>query len=147
MKQLEHLLQSLEAQKLQSNLQGTSTNNTNNSTDNTSNNTNHDNQDHAILESSKFLEQPFSQFFAYPQYTWSQASNKYTSSKSKAAMADIEVTLVETHASLRILSRRSLRQLSKLVAGLQTLRLTVLHLNVTTMSPLVLYSVSVKVRK
>lgn len=87
---------------------------------------------------------PFAQFFVYPQYTWSQIPNKYTS-KTKAAIADIEVTLIETHANLRILSRRSPRQLSKMVVGFQTLHLSILHLNVTTMDPLVLYSISAKV--
>ena len=148
MKELEHLLQSLEAQKLQLNLQGINNNNIGGSDHNHDHNNNdHDNQDNALMDmmSSKMLPPPFSQFFVYPQYTWSQISNKYTS-KTKAAIADIEVTLIETHASLRILSRRSVGQLSKLVAGFQTLHLTILHLNVTTISPLVLYSVSVKVK-
>ena len=70
--------------------------------------------------------------------------NKYTS-KSKAAVADIEVTLIETHANLRILSHKSPRLLSKMVTGFQTLYLTILHLNVTTVDPLVLYSISAKV--
>ncbi|CDP13044.1 unnamed protein product [Coffea canephora] len=90
---------------------------------------------------------PFAQFFAYPQYTCSaQLPNKYTS-KSKAAIADIEVTLIETHANVRILSRRRVRQLSKMVTGLQTLYLTILHLNITTLDPLVLYSISAKVEE
>lgn len=87
---------------------------------------------------------PFAQFFVYPQYTWSQIPNKYTS-KAKAAIADIEVTLIESHASLRILSRKRPRQLLKLVTGFQTLCLTILHINVTTMDLLVLYSISIKV--
>ncbi|XP_018812455.2 transcription factor bHLH71-like [Juglans regia] len=130
-KVLEHLLQSLEAQKLQRPQPGES-------------GLNED-----MTTTPKFLKQqrpPFAQFFAYPQYTWSQIPNKYAS-KTKAAIADIEVTLIETHASLRILSRRSPRQLSKLVAGFQTLCLSILHLNVTTMDPLVLYSISAKVEE
>lgn len=88
---------------------------------------------------------PFAQFFLYPHYTCSQIPNKY-GSKTKASIADVEVTLIETHASLRILSRRSPRQLSKLVAGFQTIYLSILHLNVTAMDPLVLYYISAKVR-
>ncbi|KAA0038568.1 transcription factor bHLH71 [Cucumis melo var. makuwa] len=76
----------------------------------------------------------------------SQYSTKYTS-KSKASSADIEVTLIETHANLRILSTRSHRQLLKLIAGLQALRLTILHLNLTDFHPLVLYSISLKVEE
>lgn len=94
---------------------------------------------------SKLMQPPFAHCFSYPQYTWSQTPNKYTS-KTKAAIADIEVTLIETHANLRILTRRnSPGQLTKLVAGFQTLCLTVLHLNVTTIDPLVFYSISAKV--
>ncbi|CAH1415252.1 unnamed protein product [Lactuca virosa] len=130
-KELEHLLQSLEAQKFiltqqqqQQQDEGGHNNNFN--------------------ESS--TPPPFSQFFSYPQYTCSQIPNKYTS-KSKAAIADIEVTLIETHANIRILSHKRLTQLSKMVACFQTLHLSVLHLNVTTLDPLVLYSISVKVEE
>jgi hypothetical protein len=131
-KELEHLLQSLEAQKLQLLQPGvTLTSPRPAAEENTT-------------TSSKFMAPPFAQFFVYPQYTWSQIPNKYTS-KTKAAIADIEVTLIETHANLRILSRRSPRQLSKMVVGFQTLHLSILHLNVTTMDPLVLYSISAKV--
>ncbi|KAE8055628.1 hypothetical protein FH972_012456 [Carpinus fangiana] len=133
-KELEHLLQSLEAQKLQLLQPGvTLTSPRPAAEENTT-------------ISSKFMAPPFAQFFVYPQYTWSQIPNKYTS-KTKAAIADIEVTLIETHANLRILSRRSPRQLSKMVVGFQTLHLSILHLNVTTMDPLVLYSISAKVEE
>lgn len=113
-KELEHLLQSLEARKLQLVQQEVTQNN----------------EDMAISKP------PFAQFFVYPQYTWSQTPNKYTS-KTKAAIADIEVTLIETHANLRILTRTRPGQLTKLVAGFQTLFLSILHLNVTTIQPLV----------
>ncbi|KDP33097.1 hypothetical protein JCGZ_13618 [Jatropha curcas] len=127
-KELEHLLQYLEAKKLQlqNGLRG-------------------DNDEDGSTD-SKFLTPPFSQFFVYPQYTWSQMPNKHTS-KTKAAIADIEVTLVETHANLRILSRKCYRQLSKLVTGFQTLHLTILHINVTSSEPFVLYSISAKLEE
>lgn len=135
-KELEHLLQSLEAQKLQllepeqpAGAGGVTL-------------TAPAGEEISTMRSTSKLVMPppFAQFFVYPQYTWSQIPNKYTS-KTKAAIADIEVTLIETHANLRILSRRSPRQLSKLVVGFQTLHLSILHLNVTTMDPLVLYSI------
>lgn len=126
-KEMEHLLQSLEARKLQLLQQEVA----------------QTNENRAI---SKLMQPPFAQFFLYPQYTWSQAPNKYTS-KTNASIADIEVTLIETHANLRILTRRSPGQLTKLIAGFQTLCLTVLHLNVTTIDPLVFYSISVKVEE
>ncbi|KAG6636202.1 transcription factor bHLH71-like [Carya illinoinensis] len=132
-KELEQLLQSLEVQKLQRPQPGVVESDLNED----------------MTTTPKFLMQqrpPFAQFFVYPQYTWSQIPNNYAW-KTKAAIADIEVTLIETHASLRILSRRSPRQISKLVAGFQTLYLSILHLNVTTMEPLVLYSISAKVEE
>lgn len=89
---------------------------------------------------------PFSQFFAYPQYIWCHSDRECQPESHRApAMADIEVTLIETHANLRILSPRRPRQLLKLVVGLQALSLTILHLNVTTLDSLVLYSLSTKV--
>ncbi|KAL8266797.1 hypothetical protein R6Q59_004141 [Mikania micrantha] len=128
-KELEHLLQSLEAKKfLRTQMQ-------------------QEDGGHEInLSSSSSAALPFSQFFSYPQYTCSQIPNKYTS-KTKASVADIEVTLIETHANLRVLSQKRLTQLSKMVACFQTLHLSVLHLNVTTLDPLVLYSISVKVEE
>ncbi|KAL6279606.1 hypothetical protein ACE6H2_016487 [Prunus campanulata] len=123
-KELEHLLHSLEAQKLQL---------LHNADVSTS--------------TSKVVQTPFAQLLECPQYTWSHCPNKFTS-KTKAAIADIEVTLIETHANLKIMSRRiSPRQLSKLVGGIQSLQLTILHLTVTTMDPFVLYSISVKIEE
>ncbi|WJZ82703.1 hypothetical protein VitviT2T_002438 [Vitis vinifera] len=141
-KELEHLLQSLEARKHKM-VQGVRENvddSSSSSSSSTGTGTG------TGITANKFMPPPFSQFFVYPQYTWSQMPNKYTS-KSKAAVADIEVTLIETHANLRILSHKSPRLLSKMVTGFQTLYLTILHLNVTTVDPLVLYSISAKVEE
>ncbi|XP_026662269.2 transcription factor bHLH71-like [Phoenix dactylifera] len=88
---------------------------------------------------------PFAQFFAYPQYVWCHAPRDYPPPENRSAVADVEVTLIETHANLRILSPRRPGQLLKMVAGLQSLRLTILHLNVTTLDSMVLYSLSTKV--
>ncbi|KAB5564232.1 hypothetical protein DKX38_004286 [Salix brachista] len=132
-KELEQLLQSFEAKKLElrRGLAGP-----NYSTENAANTT------------SEFppAAPPFAQFFVCPQYTWSQIPSKFTSNTA-ASIADIEVTLIETHANLRILTRTSPRQLSKLVARFHTLYLTVLHINVTTMDQLVLYSISAKLEE
>lgn len=94
---------------------------------------------------------PFSQFFSYPQYIWCHGTRETSPSPAEGhrppvgSVADIEVTLIETFANLRILSPRRPGQLLKMVAGFQTLHLTVLHLSVTTMDALVLYSISAKV--
>ncbi|WOG90094.1 hypothetical protein DCAR_0209335 [Daucus carota subsp. sativus] len=121
-KELEHVLQSLEAKKIL--------------------------QSQAAGEKDPAEPTPFAQFFAFPQFTCSQTPNKhYTCSTTSGAIADIEVTLVETHASIRVLSRRRLRQLSRLIGGFQALYLTILHLNVTSLEPMVLYSISTKVEE
>lgn len=101
---------------------------------------------------------PFAQFFSFPQYSTratqcNDSPATATANESMAqqqqqnqwAVADIEVTMVESHANLKILSKQQPRQLLKMVAGLQSLRLTILHLNVTAIDQMVLYSVSVKV--
>ncbi|XP_057763158.1 transcription factor bHLH71-like isoform X1 [Arachis stenosperma] len=143
-KELEQLLQCLEAQKLKLVHQGMAAQQSNKN----------NNEDELMMMMMMVMgSAPFSHFFVHPQFTWSQAPNKYashhnkTNNNNQAAMADIEVTLIETHANLRILSRKSPKQLSKLLSGFQNLSLTILHLNVTSMDPLVLYSISAKVEE
>ncbi|KAJ4958208.1 hypothetical protein NE237_025319 [Protea cynaroides] len=130
-KELEQLLQSLEARKHELQQEGGGRGAAEAHENNNINNS---------------LSPPFSQFFSYPQYQWCQNPCNYPG-ENRAAIADIEVTLIETHANLRILSSRRPRQLFKLVAGFQALRLTILHLNITTLDHLVLYSFNVKVEE
>ncbi|CAI0454091.1 unnamed protein product [Linum tenue] len=98
------------------------------------------------------------QFFAFPQYSTRnqtlQAQSPEESSGNggvarEAAVGEIEVTMAESHANVKILARKQHRQLVKLVAGLQGLGLTILHLNVTTTTSdqMVLYTVSFKVEE
>ncbi|KAL5215079.1 hypothetical protein ABZP36_004231 [Zizania latifolia] len=89
---------------------------------------------------------PFARFFTYPQYVWCHPPRD-GGAENRAGVADIEVSLVETHASLRVMAPRLPGQLLKMVAALQELRLTVLHLNVTALGSLALYSISVKVEE
>lgn len=86
----------------------------------------------------------FSDFFTFPQYSTYSAAAADTTAENRSA-ADVEVTMVESHANLRVLTKRRPKQLLKLVAGINSLRLTILHLNVTTVDQMVLYSFSVKV--
>ncbi|KAE9459047.1 hypothetical protein C3L33_09056, partial [Rhododendron williamsianum] len=89
---------------------------------------------------------PFDEFFAFPQYSTSTTTTSCESSGDPiSANADIEVTVVESHANLKIRTRKRPKQLMKMVSGLQILRLSVLHLNVSTFDQTVLYSLSVKV--
>nr|QJQ51198.1 bHLH transcription factor bHLH10.3 [Gardenia jasminoides] len=84
---------------------------------------------------------PFSEFFTYPQYSATMTSS---AQGNRLAAADIEVTMVENHAYLKVRSRKRPKLLMKIVSGLQSLRLTILHLNVTTADQIVLYSISLK---
>lgn len=92
---------------------------------------------------------PFAEFFTFPQYTTRGSQSNTTMNlehnQKQWSVADIEVTMVDSHANLKILSKKRTGQLMKIVVGLQNLRLTILHLNVTTLDNIVLYSVSVKV--
>uniref|UniRef100_A0A0E0K9V3 BHLH domain-containing protein n=1 Tax=Oryza punctata TaxID=4537 RepID=A0A0E0K9V3_ORYPU len=139
-KELEQLLQSLEVQKSLKNRTG----------------------------ATDARDSPFAGFFSFPQYSTSSRSGcsaaassgssgnassvvmddtagSAESGRQPAAIADIEVTMVEGHASLKVLARRRPKQLLKLVVGLQQLRIPPLHLNVTTVDAMVLYSFSLKV--
>jgi hypothetical protein len=99
---------------------------------------------------------PFSEFFTFPQYSTSSSGVCGSSSNSEATIgekvgeiqsciADIEVTMVESHANIKIRSKKRPKQLLKIVSSLHNMHLTILHLNVTTTGEIVLYSLSVKV--
>ncbi|OVA09279.1 Myc-type [Macleaya cordata] len=127
-KELEQLLQSLEAQKQISK-----------------------------QKSDDGFASPFADFFTFPQYSSCSNQSNNTArmamssddsvAENRSVIADIEVTMVESHANLKILSKRRPKQLLKMVSGFQSLRLTILHLNVTTVDQMVLYSFSVKVEE
>ncbi|KAL2893131.1 Transcription factor bHLH96 [Bienertia sinuspersici] len=98
----------------------------------------------------------FADFFSFPQY--STRCNNKTNSPTRSGVscsstsnsvggAEIEVTMVESHANVKILAKKQPKQLLKLIAGFQGVRLNVLHLNVTTtVDSFVLYSLSLKVK-
>lgn len=100
---------------------------------------------------------PLAAFFTFPQYAMRAANTALrpaedaehaaaaSGSSRPSDVADIEVTMVESHANLKVLSRRRPRQVLRMVAGLQGHRLAVLHLNVTSAGPMALYSLSLKV--
>ncbi|KAM3305298.1 transcription factor bHLH96 [Capsicum chacoense] len=103
----------------------------------------------------------FADYFAFPQYSTHSKSTTPAAAAGAAAagcdsplakekmfaLADIEVSMAESHANLKILSKRRPKQLLKIVAGLQCLWLNVLHLNVTTVDQMVLYSLSLKLEE
>ncbi|XP_065875302.1 transcription factor bHLH94-like [Euphorbia lathyris] len=57
---------------------------------------------------------------------------------------NVEVTMVESHVNLKILLRRQPKLLLKMMTGLCSLSLTILHINVTTFHHMLLFSFSVK---
>lgn len=118
----------------------------------------------AAKRSNDFSSLPFADFFRFPQYSARPAtqssqsgdsvhfneSDELVANDDAGAVADVEVTLVESHANVNVRSKRRPRQLLKMVAAFETLRLTTVHLNVTTTAAaaddqMVLYSISVKV--
>ncbi|XP_071732359.1 transcription factor bHLH94-like [Rutidosis leptorrhynchoides] len=94
----------------------------------------------------------FSDFFNFPQYSLRLAVkvgnvSSVIPDNRLPAMAEIEVTMVENHANLKVLSKKRPRQLLKFVTGLQCLWLTILHLNVTTIEQMAFYGLSVKIEE
>ncbi|KAF5736648.1 hypothetical protein HS088_TW14G00795 [Tripterygium wilfordii] len=65
--------------------------------------------------------------------------------ESKSCLADVEVKVLGFDAIIKILSRRRPGQLTKTIAGLEDLQLSILHTNITTIEQTVLYSFNVKV--
>ncbi|XP_031117518.1 transcription factor bHLH94-like [Ipomoea triloba] len=126
-KELEQLLQFLEVHKQLKNNQISSSNYPNNNS-----------------------HYPFSTFFTFPQYSTPKTHSPTAAAASTApqklsTVADVEVAMVESHASVKVLSTKQPKQLVKMVKWFHAMSLTVLHLNVTTIHPMVLYSFSLKV--
>ncbi|TKY64160.1 Transcription factor bHLH70 [Spatholobus suberectus] len=65
--------------------------------------------------------------------------------ENKSEAADIKVTLIQTHVNLKIECQRRPGQLIKVIVALEDLRLTILHLNITSSETSVLYSLNLKV--
>ncbi|KAJ0257615.1 Transcription factor bHLH94 [Hirschfeldia incana] len=99
---------------------------------------------HEVDTSTSSSMSPFSEFFTYPQYSTKSSSSAVESSSSPA---EIEVAVAEGHANIKITTKKKPRQLLKLVHLIQSLRLTLLHLNVNTLDNSILYSISVKVEE
>jgi hypothetical protein len=106
---------------------------------------------------------PFAGFFTFPQYSTGATGAVGSSESSGSAggdqsggggcagarrgVADIEVAVAESHANVKVLAPRRPRQLLRMVVALQCLGLTVLHLNVTTTADhMAFYSFSLKVQ-
>lgn len=73
------------------------------------------------------------------------SSSQVRALEDKSSIADIEVTLIETHGSLKILSKKKHGQLLKIITALESFHMTILHLNITSMDETVVFSFNVKV--
>ncbi|KAL1225813.1 Transcription factor bHLH94 [Cardamine amara subsp. amara] len=93
--------------------------------------------------STSSLMGPYSDFFTFPQYS----KTKSSVTESSSSPAEIEVTVSESHANIKIMTKKKPRQLLKLVTSIQSLRLTLLHLSVTTLDNSILYSISIKIEE
>ncbi|CAL5195875.1 unnamed protein product [Lathyrus oleraceus] len=67
--------------------------------------------------------------------------------ENKSEVADIKVTLIQTHVNLKIECKRRCGQLIKVIVALENLRLTILHLNITSFESSVLYSLNLKIEE
>ncbi|KAL6883690.1 hypothetical protein ACP4OV_011104 [Aristida adscensionis] len=102
-------------------------------------------------------QSPFAGFFSFPQYHSTASSSHCGAGGDNAhrvqadaeptagAAADIEASMAEGHASVKVQAPRRPGQLLRLVAGLQQRGLTTLHLSVTTAGAMVMYSFGLKV--
>ncbi|KAK8977905.1 hypothetical protein V6N11_059535 [Hibiscus sabdariffa] len=75
--------------------------------------------------------------------------HRYPTGESWSSLpaADVEVTMVGSHANVKIGSKKHPKSLFNVVSGLHSLGLMALHLNVTSAENMALYSFSVKVEE
>lgn len=132
-KELEQVLQSLEAHKRSKLYMDSISSSHGNSTT-----TNRDNDDDEEEEARLFGD-----FFNYPQYSSSNQAIRSSNCNNN----EIEVTMVDGHANVKVLAKKQNKQLLKLLAAFHALSLSVLHLTLTTLHPFVLYSFNLKVEE
>ncbi|GMI73675.1 MYC-type transcription factor 67 [Hibiscus trionum] len=117
-KELEQLVQSMEAQKRMRRIEENTTTTTNNSSN--------DSDSKSAIE----ISQP-----------------EVVKGESKAGAVEIEVNVIHNHVNLKIQCERRPGQLVQGIVTLESLRLTVLHLNITSSQASVLYSFNLKMEE
>ncbi|MBA0617460.1 hypothetical protein Godav_025714 [Gossypium davidsonii] len=117
-KELEQLLQSLEAQKRTRNVE----------------------------ESNNSMSKPAMEIHQQEYENGSEDGHcgEEVKAESKTGAAEVEVNVIHNHVNLKIQCSRRAGQLIQAIVTLETLRLTVLHLNITTSRASVLYSFNLK---
>ncbi|GAB4861525.1 hypothetical protein Ancab_036715 [Ancistrocladus abbreviatus] len=76
--------------------------------------------------------------------TAERKSEEFTA-ENRSAIADIGAVMIQNHVNLKIQCRRKEGQLVKAILAMEELRLTVLHLSITSLQSLVHYSFNLKV--
>lgn len=139
-KELEQLLQSLEAQKRMRKSEGGNINGGDTSVSSSSTSS-------AVAVPSNGLFMSLSQFRigSSDEANNNSVNGVEVTAENKSEAADIEVTVIQTHVNLKIQCPRRPGQLLKAIIALEDLRLTILHLNITTSQSTVLYSFNLKV--
>ncbi|KAA3475174.1 transcription factor bHLH67-like isoform X1 [Gossypium australe] len=118
-KELEQLLQSLEAQK----------------------------RTRKVEESNNSMSKPATEIHQQEYENGSEDGHcreEVKKAESKTGAAEVEVNVIHNHVNLKIQCSRRAGQLIEAIVTLETLRLTVLHLNITTSQASVLYSFNLK---
>ncbi|KAI0513829.1 hypothetical protein KFK09_009860 [Dendrobium nobile] len=86
-------------------------------------------------------------FFVSPQYTGYCFGLRRADEEGESEV-DVEVTAVQGHVNLKVAGRRRPGQLVKAIAAIEELRLTVLHLSITSLDAVsVLYSLNLKMEE
>ncbi|KAI4328988.1 hypothetical protein L6164_021297 [Bauhinia variegata] len=67
--------------------------------------------------------------------------------ENKSETADIEVTVIQSHVNMKVQCQRRPGQLLKAIVALEDLKLTILHLNITSAQDLVFYSFNLKIEE
>nr|VDC93400.1 unnamed protein product [Brassica rapa] len=87
-----------------------------------------------------------SNFFNFPQYSTATAcASSRHHHNGLAVVANVEVTMVEMHANIKVLTKTRRRLLFKMINEFDSLGLTIFHLNLTTSNNMSLFTFSVKV--
>ncbi|CAN6704669.1 unnamed protein product [Malus baccata var. baccata] len=156
-KELEQLLHSLEAQKgnrkTADQIQGMNNNGNNNSSFSSSPASSSSPCSMAMPSNGMFMTLSQCRIGSHDQEgitaiaTAATAFEDEGTAQNKSEAADIDVTVIQSHVNLKVQCQRRAGQLMKAILALEDLRLTVLHLNITSSQDSVLYSFNLKIEE
>ncbi|KAM5555799.1 transcription factor bHLH57 [Rosa sericea] len=144
-KELEQHLQSLEAQKRMKRAEGFTTNvdpNNNNSLNSSS-----PSSSSAMAMPSNGMFMSLSQCRIGSTEEGNTCGDDGVTAQNKSEAAEVDVTVIQTHVNLKVQCHKRPGQLVRALIALEDLRLTVLHLNITSSADKVLYSFNLKIEE